>query len=53
MKIDLQLFGRDMPPFYGKKDLNKEIEKIDEQINELFIKRAEYVKDLKKQNSEV
>ena len=45
--------GRHMPPLYGTTGLNKEIEKIDEQINELFIKRAEYVKDLKKQIAEV
>lgn len=43
--------GRYMPPLYGVEDINKEIAKIDEQINELFIKRAEYVKNLKKQNA--
>lgn len=43
--------GRYAPPLYGVEDINKEIEKIDEEINELFIKRAEYVKKLKKQEA--
>lgn len=50
MKIDLQLFGRDCPPFYGNEDIIKvvdRISKIDEAINDLAIQRETYVKDLK------
>ncbi len=36
-------------PYYGVEDTIAEIAKIDEKINELFIKREVYVKDLKKQ----
>lgn len=36
-------------PYYGVEDTIEEIAKIDEKINELFIKRETYVKDLKKQ----
>lgn len=53
--MNLQLFGADFPPFYGKKSIMQkidEIAKIDVQINELFIKREQYVEDLKKQIEE-
>lgn len=43
--------GRDFPPLYKKEELIEAIDKIteiDEQINELAIKRELYVKDLKK-----
>lgn len=49
-EIKLQLFGPDMPPLYSKEDIVAAIDKvteIDEQINELAIKREEYVKTLK------
>ena len=36
-------------PYYGVEDCLEEISKIDEQINELMIKREVYVKDFKKQ----
>lgn len=48
--IDLQLFGRDFPPFYKKEDILETIDrisKIDEAINDLAIQRETYVKDLK------
>jgi len=55
MKFNAQLFGRDMPPFYGKADIfdiiNK-ISKVDEKINELAIEREQYVKDLKEKIEE-
>ena len=50
MKINLQLFGQDWPPFYGIEQIVAKIDKIaklDEKINELLIEREEYVKDLK------
>lgn len=50
MKIDLQVFGRDCPPLYKLEEVMEvvdRISKIDEQINELLIKRELYVKDLK------
>lgn len=49
--INIQLFGQDFPPLYGEEEIvNKidEITKIDEQINELLIKREIKVEDLKK-----
>lgn len=50
MKFDEQLFGKTCPPLYSMSDIMSdvdEITKIDEQINELAIKRETYVKDLK------
>lgn len=56
MKFNSQLFGRDMPPLYGKKDIFSiidKISKVDGQINELAIQREVYVEDLKKALEEV
>ena len=50
--FNIQLFGKDFPPFYYIEDVMKTIEhiaKIDEDINVLAIKREEYVKTLKEQ----
>lgn len=50
-KFNAQLFGKSYPPLYSSSDVMTDIEeitKIDEQINELAIKREAYVEDLKK-----
>ena len=50
--INIQLFGPDMPPWYGTEgllDIANKITKIDEKINELAIEREEYVEDFKKE----
>ena len=50
--MNIQLFGLACPPLYGEEEAMETIEKIskvDEQINDLMIKRAMYVEDLKKQ----
>ena len=49
--IKLQLFGQDCPPLYNIEEIMdkvNEITKIDEQINELLIKREVKVENLKK-----
>lgn len=49
--IKLQLFGQDCPPLYNIEEIMdkvNEITKIDEQINELLIKREIKVENLKK-----
>ena len=48
--MNIQLFGRDFPPFYSIQsivDKIDEISKIDEKINALLIEREKYVTDLK------
>lgn len=40
-------------PLYGETELIDEISKIDEEINELAIKRALYVKKFKEQKAKV
>lgn len=49
-RINTQLFGQDFPPYYGKEEIAKKLDRIsdiDLKINELFILREEYVEDLK------
>lgn len=48
MFINIQKFGDACPPWYSEIELSDKISKIDEKINELFIIREQYVKDLKK-----
>lgn len=48
--MNIQLFGRDCPPFYNVQsimDKIEEISKIDEKINALLIEREELVTNLK------
>ena len=55
-EINIQLFGPDGPPFYGEKEVSEiadEISKIDEEINELAIKRESLVKTFKEKVKEV
>lgn len=56
MKFNSQLFGRHMPPLYGKADvfdIIAKISKVDEKINKLAIEREQYVKDLEEKVKEV
>lgn len=49
--INIQLFGQDCPPLYNEEEIMdkvNEISKIDEQVNELLIKREVKVEALKK-----
>lgn len=55
-EFNIQLFGPDCPPFYGEKEVSEivdEISKIDEEINELAIRREERVKAFKEKVKEV
>lgn len=48
--MNIQLFGKTCPPLYGDEtaeDIIMDIANIDVKINELFIKREEYVTALK------
>ena len=48
--MNIQLFGRDCPPFYSVQTIMEkidEISKLDEKINALLIEREQLVTDLK------
>lgn len=48
--MNIQLFGRDCPPFYSIQSITQKVEeisKIDEKINALLIEREELVTNLK------
>ena len=48
--MNIQLFGRDFPPFYNIQTIMEkvdEITKVDEKINALLIEREQLVTDLK------
>lgn len=48
--MNIQLFGRDFPPFYSIQTIIEkvdEITKVDEKINALLIEREQLVTDLK------
>ena len=54
-EINIQLFGPDCPPLYDEKtvlELNEDILKIDEKMNELAIKRESLVTALRKKVKE-
>lgn len=56
MKMNIQLFGADFPPFYRAEDavaIIEKIAKLDEQINALFIERESYVATLKEKIKEI